>query len=170
MGTKVQACSLSQHSSRDPKEFRVCDQGCARGYSTPSAESPPLRHCPVCGQHKPELDHNSECSAQPPQQAHSSRLSFPALRLHHLALRSICSHGVPKSPPVSLVLCSSNLSFLPDILAPSKHQESPGGSDSRESSGSAEDLGQFLGQEDPLEEEMPKTHSSTLTWRIPWTE
>ena len=26
-----------------------------------------------------------------------------------------------------------------------------------------------LGQEDPLEEEMA-THSSTLAWRIPWTE
>ena len=28
---------------------------------------------------------------------------------------------------------------------------------------------QFLGQEDPLEKEMA-THSSILTWRIPWTE
>ena len=28
---------------------------------------------------------------------------------------------------------------------------------------------QFLGQEDPLEEEMA-THSSILTWEIPWTE
>ena len=27
----------------------------------------------------------------------------------------------------------------------------------------------FLGQEDPLEEEMV-THSSILAWRIPWTE
>ena len=27
----------------------------------------------------------------------------------------------------------------------------------------------FLGQEDPLEKEMA-THSSVLTWRIPWTE
>ena len=27
----------------------------------------------------------------------------------------------------------------------------------------------FLGQEDPLEEEMA-THSSILDWRIPWTE
>ena len=26
-----------------------------------------------------------------------------------------------------------------------------------------------LGQEDPLEEEMA-THSSTLAWKIPWTE
>ena len=28
---------------------------------------------------------------------------------------------------------------------------------------------QFLGWEDPLEKEMA-THSSTLAWRIPWTE
>ena len=27
----------------------------------------------------------------------------------------------------------------------------------------------FLGREDPLEEEMA-THSSILTWKIPWTE
>ena len=28
---------------------------------------------------------------------------------------------------------------------------------------------EFLGREDPLEEEMA-THSSTLAWRIPWRE
>ena len=28
---------------------------------------------------------------------------------------------------------------------------------------------QFLGQEDPLEEEMA-THSSILAWKIPWTK
>ena len=28
---------------------------------------------------------------------------------------------------------------------------------------------QSLGQEDPLQKEMA-THSSTLTWEIPWTE
>ena len=28
---------------------------------------------------------------------------------------------------------------------------------------------QFLGQEDPLEKEMA-TYSSTLAWKIPWTE
>ena len=32
-----------------------------------------------------------------------------------------------------------------------------------------ETLVQSLGQEDPLEKEMA-THSSTLAWRIPWTE
>ena len=37
------------------------------------------------------------------------------------------------------------------------------------SAGVAEDLGLIPGSEDLLEEGMP-THSSTLTWRIPWTE
>ena len=32
-----------------------------------------------------------------------------------------------------------------------------------------ETLVQFLGWEDPLEKRMA-THSSTLAWRIPWTE
>ena len=32
-----------------------------------------------------------------------------------------------------------------------------------------ETWGQSLGQEDPLEKEMA-THSSTLAWKIPWTE
>ena len=33
----------------------------------------------------------------------------------------------------------------------------------------AGDMGQFLGQEDPLEKEMT-THSSIPVWEIPWTE
>ena len=41
----------------------------------------------------------------------------------------------------------------------------PGGSDGKESSCNAGDLG----WEDPLEKEMA-THSSILAWRIPWTE
>ena len=41
----------------------------------------------------------------------------------------------------------------------------PGGSDGKEP---ACDVGN-LGWEDPLEEGMA-THSSTLAWRIPWTE
>jgi len=41
----------------------------------------------------------------------------------------------------------------------------PGGSDSKESSCNAGDLGSILGWEDPLEE--GGTHSSILTWRIP---
>ena len=40
-----------------------------------------------------------------------------------------------------------------------------GGSNSKESAHNAGDLG----EEDPLEKEMA-THSSTLEWRIPWTE
>ena len=35
--------------------------------------------------------------------------------------------------------------------------------------GDIRDTVQFLGQEDPQEESMA-THSSILTWRIPWTE
>ena len=41
----------------------------------------------------------------------------------------------------------------------------PGGPDGKESACSAGDLG----WEDPLEKEMA-TYSSTLAWRIPWTE
>ena len=35
--------------------------------------------------------------------------------------------------------------------------------------GDARDVGSPLGREDPMEKEMV-THSSTLTWRIPWME
>ena len=35
--------------------------------------------------------------------------------------------------------------------------------------GVVRDAGSMLGQEDPLEEGMAP-HSSTLAWRIPWTE
>ena len=44
-----------------------------------------------------------------------------------------------------------------------------GGSDSKESTCNAGDLGSILGWEDPLEKEMA-THPSTLAWRILWTE
>ena len=44
-----------------------------------------------------------------------------------------------------------------------------GGSDGKESSFNAGDSGLSQGQEDPLEKGMA-THSSILTWRIPWTE
>ena len=37
------------------------------------------------------------------------------------------------------------------------------------SAGDVRDSGSFPGFGDPLEEEMA-THSSLLTWRIPWTE
>ena len=45
----------------------------------------------------------------------------------------------------------------------------PDGSDSEESSYNVGDLGWSLGQEDPMEKEMT-THSSILTWTIPWRE
>ena len=45
----------------------------------------------------------------------------------------------------------------------------PGVSDGKESACSAEDLGSIPGWEDALEKGTA-THSSILTWRIPWTE
>ena len=49
---------------------------------------------------------------------------------------------------------------------PAKQQKGfPGGSDGKESSCNARNLG----WEDPLEEGMA-THSSIFAWRIPWTE
>ena len=44
-----------------------------------------------------------------------------------------------------------------------------GGSDGKESACNAGDLGLIPGSEDPLEMGMA-THSSTLAWRILWTE
>ena len=47
---------------------------------------------------------------------------------------------------------------------------SPGGSDGKESACNAGETQDWsLGQEDPLEKGMA-THSSTLAWRILWTE
>ena len=46
---------------------------------------------------------------------------------------------------------------------------SNGGSDGKESSCNAGDLGWAPGWEDPLRKGMA-THSSILAWRIPWTE
>ena len=45
----------------------------------------------------------------------------------------------------------------------------PGGSDSKASACNAGDPVRFLGWEDPLEKEMA-IHSSTLAWKITWTE
>ena len=45
----------------------------------------------------------------------------------------------------------------------------PGGSDGKASACNAGDRVRFLGREDPLEKEMA-IHSSTLAWKIPWTE
>ena len=43
------------------------------------------------------------------------------------------------------------------------------GSDSKASACNEGDPGSILGREDPLEKEMA-IHSSTLAWKIPWTE
>ena len=45
----------------------------------------------------------------------------------------------------------------------------PGGSEVKRLPAMRETWVRSLGQEDPLEKEMA-THSSTLAWRIPWTE
>ena len=50
-----------------------------------------------------------------------------------------------------------------------KWRSFPSGSDSKESTCNAEDLGLISGLEDPLEKGMA-THSSILAWRSPWTE
>ena len=44
-----------------------------------------------------------------------------------------------------------------------------GGSDAKTSVYNAGDLGSIPGSDDSLEKEMA-THSSTLAWKIPWTE
>ena len=45
----------------------------------------------------------------------------------------------------------------------------PGGSDGKASVYDAEDPGSIPGSEDPLEKETAM-HSSTIAWKIPWTE
>ena len=45
----------------------------------------------------------------------------------------------------------------------------PGGSEGKSSAYNVGDLVRSLGWEDPLEKEV-ETHSSTLVWKIPWTE
>ena len=45
----------------------------------------------------------------------------------------------------------------------------PCGSDGKESAHNVGDPGSIPGQEDPLEKEI-ETHSSILTWKIPWME
>ena len=54
-------------------------------------------------------------------------------------------------------------------MAPGEAWGFPGGSEVKLSAWNAGDLGSIPGQEDPLEKEMA-THSSTLSWRSPWTE
>ena len=70
--------------------------------------------------------------------------------------------SVPVSGKVELKLKTLYLSFLSGL-------NFLGGSDSKASACNAETCVRSLGQEDPLEKEMA-THSSTLAWKIPWTE
>ena len=64
------------------------------------------------------------------------------------------------SPPCSIELSISYISAI----------GFPGGSDGKASAYNAgETRVRSLGQEDPLEKEIA-THSSTLAWKIPWTE
>ena len=69
----------------------------------------------------------------------------------------------PETSPCPLIF------FLNFLKPPLPASDFPGGSVSKESTCNVGDWVQSLGREDPLEEEMA-THSSTLAWRIPWTE
>ena len=61
--------------------------------------------------------------------------------------------------------CPPSSSSPTDTREGSSTKDFPGGSDGKASAYRAGDLG----REDPLEEEMAP-HSSTLAWKIPWTE
>ena len=78
-----------------------------------------------------------------------SSLSHSVGFLYFFAL--ITEEGILISPCYSLELCI------------------PGGSDGKASAYSVEDRIQSLGGEDLLEKEMT-THSSNLSWKIPWME
>ena len=73
--------------------------------------------------------------------------------------------GVPRPPPEDL----PNPEIEPMSLASPALVGFPCGSDSKESACNAGDRVRFLSWEAPLEEGVA-THSSILTWRIPWTE
>ena len=73
--------------------------------------------------------------------------------------------GVKKEGTLSAILVNS-LFIYTSVKRP---QGFPGGSDGKASACNAGDPGSSLGWEDPLEKEMA-TQSSTLAWKIPWTE
>ena len=67
-------------------------------------------------------------------------------------------------------LCFSLSNLITGYLTPlCFHFLISSGADSKASACNAETQVQSLGREDPLEKEMA-THSSTLAWKIPWTE
>ena len=80
-------------------------------------------------------------------------------------------YHIHKKPPILTKCClheaaKAELSIEPLPL----YMSLPGGSDDKESAHFVGDLGLiFPPGEDPLEESMA-THSSILSWRIPWTE
>ena len=65
-----------------------------------------------------------------------------------------------------LVSSSENKMMIEQIA---QERSFPGGSGGKASVYNAGDQGLIPGEEDPLEKEMA-THSSTLAWKIPWTE
>ena len=65
----------------------------------------------------------------------------------------------------SLVSCSQKGALKILFLNP----PSPGGSDGKASVYNAGDIGSSPGWEDLLEKEMA-VHSSTVAWKLPWTE
>ena len=92
-----------------------------------------------------------------------------------MALNSELSVKTPRSPDTSLValiveicqtlLVSRTALFIPECT----NRSFPGASDDKESACNAGDTDSVPSWEDPLEKGMA-THSSTLAWRIPWTE
>ena len=66
--------------------------------------------------------------------------------------------------PHLMGVISLTITYLPGVKI-----RSLGGSEGKTSACSEGDPGLILHQEDPLEKEMA-THSSTLAWKIPWTE
>ena len=82
-------------------------------------------------------------------------------------LRAICHNSKAAAGPS---LWPSKESVMILYLVQASHQRGfPGGSEGKESSCNAGDLGLIPGWEDALENRM-STHSSILTWEIPWTE
>ena len=71
---------------------------------------------------------------------------------------------VSRNPFYQLKCCLISVNFFLKM-----NSAFSGDSNGKESAWMQETQVQSLGQEDPLEKEMA-THSSTLAWRIPWTE
>ena len=101
-----------------------------------------------------------------PSSEYSGLISF---RIDWLDLLAV--HGTQESSPIPEFksINSSALSFMVNSPYTLYYLDFPGSSAGKESTCSAGDPGSIPGLEDPLKEGMA-THSSTLAWRIPWTE